>query len=126
MKQTKKIVFSITVFLFILALVMPASTKALTLGLTIPFGGKVTNTTFCLCTLATKVEVEGAKGGTFMKTLLTRVYDYNKVQEGKNVLGIASQLRYPCKTPDWTSLLTGNACADKGSYPMITKIGTSN
>lgn len=112
------IVAAVGVFISAVLFYNPSQAYAL-LGIT-PFGGRVIASIPCGCDPGfSMVTVGPPRGGTFIKSPVTRVYQYRKVSSRKWVLGIAAGM-FVCRVP------TPDGCETVGKGSIMIKVGTSN
>ena len=121
MRKPKKYIFAIA-SLILLSFLYGKPTLAI--GLTKPFGGKVTAIIPCKCQwtawmLPEVVIVGPPRGGAFLKTIFTRLYSYYAVAMGNNVLGQSTSIKLPCMQP------AGFACTPPIMYDFMIIVGTS-
>ena len=101
---------------------IPTRTSAVSLYL--PFGGKITDKISCLCSLTTKITVEGSPYWDYIKVpFVTDVYDYGHLDTGYTVVGQALPVPIPCI--GLVVSITGVSCGQRGQGFIIDKIGTN-
>lgn len=88
------------------------------------FGGRVTNITYCTCSVSILLDIQDVRGGT--KSLLytpgaTTLYNYyNIYSSGQNVAGLYTSGGGTCQ------VYSGNSCQSQGNpQGTMTKVGTS-
>lgn len=89
------------------------------------FGGQITDKISCTCSMSTLIKVGSPKGGTFIKTATSKVYDHKALDINNYVLGNTKSSKATCNRLEYDPATRTVRCKRKGSGNVIDKIGTS-